>query len=141
MKLSKKTLLIAGLVVLLLAAAGAGVYMMWRCGSGEESGHGVEEFESGPGVDVEYYAMDGCPHCAAFDPVWKAVETKVAASGPDGGVSMHRWDIKTDEGHAKAKEAGVTAFPHVQKKGPDGTVEVFNGKRTEEELLNFCKVS
>ncbi len=82
--------------------------------------------------------MEGCPHCEAFDPVWKAVEARVMASEEGSSLSMHRWDVKTDEGREKAKEAGVTAFPHVQKTGPDGNVTVFSGKRTEGELADFC---
>lgn len=140
MKLSKKTLVIAGLLVILLAAAGVGFYMMWKCGSEKSGSPGAEEgFESDPATKIEYYAMSGCPHCSAFDPVWSSVEAKVMADDSRNGLTMKKWDVKTDEGHDKAKDAGVTAFPHVQKTSPDGVVTVFNGKRTEEELLDFCK--
>ena len=144
MKPSKKTLLLLGLVALLLAAVAATAYMMWQCSKGDGS-RLAEPFDGGPdqpkegGTKAEYFAMGGCPHCEAFDPVWQAAEEKLNGSESASGLSLHRWDIKTDEGHQAAKAAGVTAFPHVQKTRPDGSVEVFNGKRTEDELLKFLE--
>lgn len=138
MKPSKKTLLLAGLVALLLAAVAATCYMMWQCSKKDETPPLAESFDgegSGSGsTKIEYYAMGGCPHCEAFDPVWKAVEEKLG-----GSVTMIRMDIKTPDGEKAAKAAGVTAFPHIQKIKPDGSVEVFNLKRTEEELLSFIQ--
>lgn len=140
---TKKTLLLIGLVVLLLAAIAATAYMMWHCVRGDAAPAGTEKFESGGGggggavTKAEYFAMEGCPHCRDFDPVWKATESAVMGNESASTLSLHRWDIRTEDGKAAAKAAGVTAFPHVQKTLPDGSVEVFNGKRTEEELTKF----
>ena len=130
---STKTLLLLGFALLLVAALMAACYLSSRGAARTE-----EKFESGAGeTKVEYYSMPGCPHCKAFDPTWKAVAGEVESSDSRSSLSLHRWDIHTEEGKAAAKEAGVTAFPHVQKTNPDGTVEVFSGKRTEEALMDF----
>jgi hypothetical protein len=135
MWLTKKTLLLVGFAVLLISALMAACYL-----SSRRSAQVEEKFESGGGggeTKVEYYAMPGCPHCKAFDPTWKAVAGEVESSDSNTSLSLHRWDINTPEGKEAAKEAGVTAYPHVQKTKPDGTVEVFTGKRTEEALMDF----
>eukprot|EP00873_Tetraselmis_striata_P043833 jgi/Tetstr1/464097/TSEL_008902.t1 len=142
MKTSKKTLLIAGLVALLLAAAAAVSYVMWQCSKADASAAAsaaAEPFEGEGGegggeIKVEYFSMTGCGHCGKFNPVWDAVSDKAPP-----GVSMRKWDVKNDEGHKAAKEAGVTAFPTVHKTMPDGSVEVFTGDRTEDGLMKFIQ--
>lgn len=136
LKLPKNSLVLVGLVVLLLAAAGATAYMMWRCSKPEPAldGFAAEKADK----TVEYFAMEGCPYCKAFDPIWSAVAAEIKASEAASSLSLHRWDVKEPDGKRKAEDAGVTAFPHVQKTNPDGTVEVFSGKRTEGELKDFC---
>lgn len=138
MRVSKKTMLIAGLVIFFLTAVSVAVYMMWKCMDGEAADGSTEPFDVAPVTAVEYYAMKDCPHCKVFDTVWEAVDKELEDSKKRHGLSMQRWDVKTDEGNAKAKEAGVTAFPHVQKTSPDGNITVFNGKRNAEELTKFC---
>ena len=115
--------------------------MMWTCGRASSYSsypYSAEAFTAVASTEVVYYSMDGCPHCAAFDPVWADVEEGVVQGGNAGRVTMSRWDVKTPDGREKASAAGVTSFPHVQKTKPDGTVTVFEGSRTKEALMDFC---
>ncbi|AUF82283.1 thioredoxin domain-containing protein [Tetraselmis virus 1] len=95
-----------------------------------------ETFEDGSKV-IEYYAMEGCPYCKQFDPIWSDVEGTVKASPSGSSLVMKKWEVSTPDGKKKAMENGINAFPHVQKTEKGETV-VFEGNRTPEELKKFC---
>lgn len=140
MRARDRKILIIGLSVLLLSAVAASMYMMYVCGRASVSSQLVyptEAFSAGAATEVVYYSMEGCPHCAAFDPVWNAVEDEIVRGENAGNVVMSRWDVRTPEGREKANAAGVTSFPHVQKT-TQGGVTVFEGSRTKEALMDFC---
>lgn len=103
------------------------------------SGDPLEEgFDDGSGeIEVQYFSMTGCPHCKKFDPVWKSVSEYMKGYDGKQTINMHKWDVKTPDGKKKAQEEGITAFPHVQKVA-DGETVVFDGKRTESDLKDFC---
>lgn len=143
--MNRKTCLLTCAAALLALAVIAVIYMMYNCDKGlankelSMSSMLIDGFEGGGRTTVEYYAMEGCPHCKAFDPIWNAVKADVEASDTASGVVLHKYDVTDPQGKEKASDAGVTAFPHVRKVSPDGEVTVFSGKREEASLKEFCE--
>lgn len=143
--MNRKTCLLTCAAALLALAVIAVIYMMYTCDKGlankemSMSSMLIDGFESGGQSTIEYYAMEGCPHCKAFDPIWNSVKAEVEASDTASGLVLHKYDVTDPQGKEKASEAGVTAFPHVRKVSPDGEVTVFSGKRDEASLKEFCE--
>jgi hypothetical protein len=98
-----------------------------------------EPFQASRKTSVDYFSMEGCPYCKQFDPIWNSVVEKVEGSPSASSIEMHKWDVRTPEGKAKAEAENVSAFPHVQKSSGGEEPAVFEGKRTEGELLKFVK--
>lgn len=132
----RKTCLLTCAGILIATALIVVVVLMFNCDKklNVASLDGFQE-EKEP-VVIEYFSMEGCQYCRAFDPIWDSVKAEVEAT--DVGVMLYKYDVGTPEGKAKAAEAGVTAFPHVQKTTPEGDVTVFTGKRDESTLKEFC---
>jgi hypothetical protein len=86
-----------------------------------DEGHGA------PSVVLQYFRMDGCPHCERFDSVWG--EVKLEGSG------LARFELH-EAGSAEAEKHGVRSFPHIQKVA-DGRVTQFDGKRDKDTILRF----
>jgi hypothetical protein len=86
---------------------------------------GAEAFSDG--IVVQYFRMDGCPHCERFDGVWKSLKGQAP---PD--VDFQEFDAAGPE----AKKYGVHAFPHIQMI-VDGTPKVFDGPRDVQSLEKF----
>ena len=104
------------------------------------SGYYYEPFlASQAKTSVDYFSMEGCPYCKQFDPIWNSVVEKVEGSQAGSSIEMHKWDVRTPEGKAKAEAENVSAFPHVQKSSGGDEPAVFEGKRTEGELLKFVQ--
>ena len=143
--MNRKTCLLMCAAALLALAVIAVIYMMYNCDKGlvekelSMASMLIDGFESGGRSTIEYYAMEGCPHCKAFDPIWNSVKADVEASDTASGIVLHKYDVTDPQGKEKASEAGVTAFPHVRKVAADGEVTVFSGKRDEASLKEFCE--
>ena len=118
----KKTTILAALLVLAavtLLATWTGCISPWS---------GTEGFSEDGGVVLQYFRMEGCPHCEKFDGVWK----KLTASGAPS-VEFKKYEA----GSKEAEEHGVRAFPHIQMLVGDGQPKVFDGSRTLESLEDF----
>lgn len=135
--IDRKTGLLISISVLVVVSVIAIVYMMYTCDK-EIPVQTIDGFETDDPVHVEYFSMQGCPHCKAFDPIWDSVKSEVEASDTATSVVLHKYEVTTEAGKEKAAEASVNAFPHIRKITSDGEVTVFNGKRDESSLKEFC---
>jgi len=87
---------------------------------------------SNKGAVVEYYAMEGCPHCIRFNPEWEKFETEAKANG----ITTHKYDARKDT--EKVRQAGIEGFPTVMitKEGQSYTYE---GPRKADALMTEVK--
>ena len=87
----------------------------------------------GGGGKLQYFRMEGCPHCDRFDKVWSEIER--------GGLADEMELQKLDSRSPEASEHGIRGFPHVQKVTADGEVLVYQGKRDQASIESFARSS
>jgi hypothetical protein len=87
----------------------------------------------GGGHKLQYFKMDGCPHCERFDKVWEDIER--------GGLADVMELQKLDSRSPEASEHKVRGFPHVQVVTADGRVVVYQGKRDQSSIEEFARSS
>jgi hypothetical protein len=85
----------------------------------------------GAPVVLQYFRMDGCPHCEKFDSVWGEIKTE--------GSGAAEFEIH-EAGGAEAEKHGVRSFPHIQKV-VGGQVTEFDGKRDKQSILQFLSAA
>lgn len=86
-----------------------------------------DEAAHGDKVVLQYFRMDGCPHCEKFDSVWGEVKAEGAGAAD---FEIH------EAGGAEAEKHGVRSFPHLQKVA-GGQVTEYEGKREKQAILKF----
>lgn len=81
---------------------------------------------------VEYYSMEGCPHCMRFNPEWEKFENEAK----ENGVTTKKYDARKDT--EQVQKAGVEGFPTViiTKEGNSYTYE---GPRKADALMSEVK--
>jgi glutaredoxin len=82
---------------------------------------------SGSRPVLQYFRMDGCPHCVKFDSVWSEVKAE--------GADLAEFEVHA-AGGTEAEKHGVRSFPHIQKVVA-GQVTEFEGKRDKQTILRF----
>jgi glutaredoxin len=87
----------------------------------------VEMFE-GAGVSVDYYTLNGCPHCTAFNPEWAKFEVEAKKKG----IQTAKYEAR--EHRDKIAEAGVDGFPTIMIT-KHGKRYVYEGPRKADALL------
>lgn len=95
----------------------------------------AEGFENAA-VKVDYYTLDGCPHCVAFNPEWAKFETLAKASGSPKVVAT-KYEARADREAVKA--AGVEGFPTVIITKPGGAAYTYEGERKAAALMAEIK--
>lgn len=85
------------------------------------------ESSGSPPVVMQYFRMDGCPHCEKFDSVWGEIKSE--------GSGAAEFEVH-EAGGAEAEKHGVRSFPHLQKV-VGGQVTEFDGKRDKQTILQF----
>ena len=95
----------------------------------------VEGFESGV-VKVDYYTLDGCPHCVAFNPEWAKFETE-AKSSKSPVIHAKKYEARANREAVEA--AGVEGFPTVIITKPDGAAYTYEGSRKAKALMEEVK--
>ena len=85
----------------------------------------------GAGVVMQYFRMDGCPHCERFDSVWGEIKAE--------GAALAKFEVH-EAGGAEAEKHGVRSFPHLQKV-VGGQVTEFDGKREKQAILQFLSAA
>ena len=116
---------VAGVLVILTLLAtwsGCRAYRRWGGGGGEAFSSGEEP------MLVQYFRMDGCPHCERFDSVW----SQLKAVGGSANVEFQQFEA----GSPEADKYGVRAFPHIQMV-VDGAAKVYEGNRSKEAIEKF----
>jgi thiol-disulfide isomerase/thioredoxin len=89
-----------------------------------------EGFNSG--IKIEYYTMNGCPHCQKFNPEWeKLVEMAKAEK-----IETVKYDAR--ENRDKVAEAGVDGFPTIRIVR-NGKAKVYEGARKADAILAEAK--
>lgn len=91
-----------------------------------------EGFENAA-VKVDYYTLDGCPHCVAFNPEWAKFETLAK----DAKVVTAKYEARKDQ--AAVKAAGVEGFPTVIITKPGAPAYTYEGERTAKALMAEIK--
>jgi hypothetical protein len=87
----------------------------------------------GGGGKLQYFRMEGCPHCDRFDKVWSEIER--------GGLAEEMELQKLDSRSPEASEHGIRGFPHIQMVTADGRVLVYQGKREQASIESFARSS
>lgn len=127
MEMSEIAVAVAVLMVVTIAAMLAG--------SRTPGAAHVERFGGGDAsespVVLQYFRMQGCPHCERFDSVW----SEIKASGPRmPGVTFEQHDA----GGAEAARYGVKSFPHIQLVA-SGEPHVYDGRREAAAVEAFVE--
>lgn len=94
-----------------------------------------EGFENAT-VKVDYYTLDGCPHCVAFNPEWAKFET-LAKDSTAPKVVAKKYEARADREAVKA--AGVEGFPTVIITKPGGAPYTYEGERKAAALMAEIK--
>jgi len=92
-----------------------------------------ESGESGESVGkIQYFSMDGCPHCTSFNPVFQ--EWQNGYKGPlDVTKTMVTSTVQPPAAY------NVTGYPSVVYVSPDSeTITHFEGPRTVKSLDEFA---
>jgi Thioredoxin len=131
----KKVVLLGILVAVLIVAAAIGSFYKLKIEPFMDKDASPRQSGGAGGVVCEYFAMEGCPHCVKFDPVWRQVVEKFSGQS---GVVFKRWNVSEPGGKKAAQAAGVSGFPHVRKT-VKGVVTEFSGERTVDALEIFLK--
>lgn len=77
--------------------------------------------------------MEGCPHCVKLMPEWKKFISM-------NDTSIIPKAVEKDEDSSLVKKYNVTGFPTILLLDKNGIkLETYEGPRTAEGLLNFCK--
>jgi thiol-disulfide isomerase/thioredoxin len=93
---------------------------------------GIERFDASAaasGVELQYFKIDSCPYCQAFDPVWEELKAAFAA-----GPTFRTLTPSSPE----ADTYKVSSFPHIQAVSGDKAT-VYNGPRSLAELKAFVE--
>lgn len=87
---------------------------------------------SNKSIVVEYYSMEGCPHCVRFNPEWEKFESEAKSNG----ITTQHYDARKDA--EKAQKAGIEGYPTVviTKEGSSYTYE---GPRKADALMAEVK--
>jgi glutaredoxin len=96
----------------------------------------AEGFENGGAVKVDYYTLDGCPHCVAFNPEWAKFETD-AKSSKSPVIQAKKYEARANREAVQA--AGVEGFPTVMITKPGGATYTYEGSRTAKALMEEVK--
>lgn len=76
-------------------------------------GSGRFEYFSEPAkYSIEYYYIEGCPHCVDFDPVWKKVSANAEFAGK---VDFKKYEISTSDRASKFKIRSAPTIIAVEK--------------------------
>jgi glutaredoxin len=81
---------------------------------------------------VEYYSMEGCPHCVRFNSEWEKFENEAKSNG----ITTHRYDARKDA--EKVQQAGVEGFPTVMIT-KNGQTHTYEGARKADALMAEVK--
>ena len=77
--------------------------------------------------------MEGCPHCVKLMPEWKKFISM-------NNTSIIPKAVEKDEDSSLVKKYNVTGFPTILLLDKNGIkLETYEGPRTAEGLLDFCK--
>lgn len=68
----------------------------------------IFEFFTNKTVNIEYYYINGCPHCVNFDPVWKTVSQNPALNN---AVDFKKIEISSNT--ARASKFGISSAPTI----------------------------
>jgi thiol-disulfide isomerase/thioredoxin len=91
---------------------------------------GSEGFNNG--VKIEYYTMNGCPHCQRFNPEWE----KLVELAKKEGIETVKYDAREDRD--KVSAAGVDGFPTIRIVR-NGKAVVYEGARKADAILAEAK--
>ena len=87
---------------------------------------------------IMFYSAS-CPHCNSKETtgLWSQLAMVLGKSFPIGAVNCTDYNNKND---VLAKYAKVLGYPTIKLVHKDGTLEIYEGKRTEKEIFKFiCK--
>ena len=101
---------------------------------GSASGRSFGSSPGGLHPKVTFYAMEGCPHCTAALPGFRAAMEK----GEDMNVEFGIVHNTTPEGMRKIKMANVRSFPTVIGVH-NNEIHSYSGNRSEQSYIDFAK--
>ncbi len=96
-----------------------------------------EHFENDnttPQRKLEYFYMDGCPHCVEFHPVWDELVKAIS-------VKPFKYEVSTGVGKERADLFKVTSAPTILLTEDDKVLKEYSGKRDVESILAFLASS
>lgn len=82
-------------------------------------------------IAIIWFHRPGCGYCTQMEPEWERLQTMVPTS-----VDLKK--VNTIEQPAMASDFGVNGVPFIVKVVGNNR-QVYNGNRSAEDLLKFCK--
>ena len=100
-----------------------------------------EKFENKPpSVVIEYYYMDNCSYCIAFDPIWTEF-----ANTANEKYSVAKYNINDGgEGQKRAQKYNISGTPTIIATKNDVKIEKtgeYEGNRDLDSLVKFAKLN
>lgn len=96
----------------------------------------VERFDtqtpSASNRKLEYFYMEGCPHCVEFDPTWAQLE-KVLSSG----IKPFKYEVSSNEGRPRANLFKVSSAPTILLTENDKVIKEYTGARDLQSIMAF----
>lgn len=122
-KVSSNTLLLIAAAVVFGVVVGLVVRSLFLSGSGHKENFADKTI-------VNFYSMEGCPHCVKFQGEWD----KFASSASAAGIVANQVDSNDP-----SKPADIRGFPTITiQKGSD-PYTIYKGDRTADALMSACK--
>jgi thiol-disulfide isomerase/thioredoxin len=94
--------------------------------------HRIESFEGQK--ELLLLHMEGCPHCVKIMPDWKE-----AAAENGTAINMRALETKDDGAQTLIDKHGVTGFPTILLLGNGEKLDTYEGERTKDGFLEYCK--
>jgi len=89
----------------------------------------------GENGSLVYLHMDGCGYCRRFDPTWASLKENHGAQLEAMGVAVESHEAQD----AEAAKYDAVSYPTILFARNGTRVALFDGKRTEDELMAFVK--
>ena len=94
--------------------------------------HKIESFEGQN--ELLLLHMEGCPHCVKIIPDWKAATAENGTA-----INMRALETKDDGAQTLIDKHGVTGFPTILLLGNGEKLDTYEGERTKDAFLEYCK--